>query len=81
MTLKRCPECDAVLWEFSPRLRDVHSYIKSRKEVTSVQLAKRFGISISNASNAVRTLEDNGLVIVRTVCHPTGGRMKVVSWR
>ena len=78
MSLKRCPECDAVLWESSPRLRGIYSYIKSRKETTSVQLVKRFGINISNASNAIRTLEDSGLVIALTVCHPTGGRMKVV---
>ena len=78
--MKSCPECGAILWEFSPRLREIANYIQSRTGTTSADVAARFGISIANASNAIKTLEDNDFVIVEILCHPTGGRMKSARW-
>ena len=78
--MKFCAECGAVLWDFAPRLRKIADYIQSRSGTTSADLAKRFGVSIANASNAIKTLEDNNLVVSEILCHPTGGRMKRVRW-
>ena len=78
--MKFCPGCGAVLWEFAPRLRKIAEYIQSRSGTTSADLVKRFGVSMANASNAIKTLEDNNLVVSEILCHPTGGRMKRVQW-
>ena len=81
MSLRRCPHCDRILWDRAPRLREIADFLKkARKEMRSTDIAKRFGLNIANASNAVRALEDSGLVRVRREPHPQGGAVKVIRW-
>ena len=81
MSLSRCPHCKAILWDRAPRLREIRDFlVKKRGYVSSTDIAIKFGLRPSNASNAVKTLEDSGLVKIRIQSHPTGGRMKYIRW-
>lgn len=59
----RCPHCGKVDWSRAPRARQIFGFVRaSHTDVTSRQVADRFGLSIANASNFLARLSALGFI-------------------
>ena len=65
MPISFCPHCKHALLDQAPRLREALLYAVRRngKPVTAQAFAARSSVSIQQASNALRSLFDTGLLI------------------
>lgn len=74
----RCPHCSEIDWSRAPELRATLALVAARSEMTSRHVADAgTGVSIANASNRMRALEDLEFVTRTTAANPTGGVMGV----
>ena len=69
--MKRCHNCGAVI--LSHREEAVLSYVEKETEVSSDDVRKSFGISITNANNTLRRLWEFGYLDRENCNVVTGG--------
>ncbi len=58
--MTQCPYCKQFI--LSPREEEIRAFVKSRRRTTSPDLAKKLGISLSNASSQLKKLAILGFI-------------------
>ena len=75
----RCPHCGEIDWSRAPEMFITLQFVERRHEMTSRDIADTLGLSIANASNRMRALEEMEFVTRTTRVMPTGGTEGVFS--
>jgi len=77
MALFRCPHCEEIIWQRSPRLKQIWDIMISKKETTTSFVADSLGITIQAANNQLNKLKSEGMIDIEVTTHPTGGLLNI----
>lgn len=73
MPFLKCENCGHIHWDESPVLKETYEMMREEVFVSTTDVAEHFDITLQNANNRLKRLEDLGVCTVQREAQESGG--------